>query len=198
MHPVAGLATRTARHGFSSMLKYENSPYLGQNGLYAPDKYDNNNDISDYTSDGIIPYPFIQPVMAQDPNAITTVTMDVTASLYASGKNINHLSAMYPEQELFELRNAIDGNFPGNANGSDWVALGLDGRRTFYGEFVMTLTALRSLVWQVTQPNEVAPGLLQFPAGLNNAQAPWNLGAGGSPAYKNFVFTLCPVQDGSE
>ena len=175
MHTVAGLGTRTARHGFSSMLKYDNSPYLRQNGLYAPDKFDSK-EYSDYTSDGVIPYPFIQPVFAH-PGTTTTITLPAAAR-YVSTKIINQLFAMFPEEELHELRSAIDAQ-------ETWAQQNAAVRQAF---FIMETTFVDGIVWQVTQPTDGAPALFKYPEG--NPGNPWNYAStGGSVAHKNFVFT---------
>ena len=184
MHTVAGLGTRTARHGFSSMLKYGSSPYLKQNGLYAPDKFDSK-DYSDYTSDGVIPYPFIQPVFAH-PGTTTTITLPAAAR-YVSTKIINELFAMFPEEELHELRSAIDAQDIDVSIGT-WAQEIAAVRQAFFGGFIMETTFANGIVWQVTQPTDGAPALFKFPEG--NPANPWNYAStGGSVAHKNFVFT---------
>ena len=101
---------KSTRHGFSSFLKYGNSPYLGHNGLYAPTNPPAQLDnmlVSKYTSDGVIPYPFIQPGLTGGGLNNAVVTVDWAAAEYTSGKNINDLVCMFPEEELHELRTAI-------------------------------------------------------------------------------------------
>ena len=50
------LDQKTSRHGFSSFLKYENSPYSGTNGMYKPSDPYYSELVSKSTSDGVIPY----------------------------------------------------------------------------------------------------------------------------------------------
>ena len=197
MHPPAGITKRSARHGFSSMLKYENSPYLRLNGLYAPDKFDNNTNYSDYTSDGVIPYPFEPPVLTATGNNNADVTVDVTNAQYPRGQNINHLTAMFPEEELNELRRKID---PQAIEASITQPVAWDNldRQLFYGGFLMQTIFSpphgdkTELTWQVTQPNEVAPGLFLNPQPAQNVVPvnPWDgiPQGGGSVDHQNFVF----------
>ena len=180
MYPVPTLAIRSARHGFSSMLKYGSSPYLRQNGLYAPDEFDTKN-YSDYTSDGVIPYPFIQPVIAMN-GTDRTITFPADAA-YPSTKSINKLFAMFPEEELHELRRSID-NQAIETSINNWAQLNVADRQKFFGEFIMKSSFDDNLVWQVTQPTDGAPHLFNI-ANSNT----YNYGIGGSERHKKFVWT---------
>ena len=93
MLPVSGLTKRTSRHGFSSMFKFANSPYLGLNGLWAPDAPFHNQDVSKYTSDGVIPFPFIQPELTAS-NGNNDVAVAWAAASYPDATNINRLFSL--------------------------------------------------------------------------------------------------------
>ena len=88
MLPVSGLTKRTSRHGFSSMFKFANSPYLGLNGLWAPDAPFITQDVSKYTSDGVIPFPFIQPELTATGGAGADVAVAWAAASYQDATNV--------------------------------------------------------------------------------------------------------------
>ena len=182
---------KSTRHGFSSFLKYGNSPYLGNNGMYAPTNptdLPENRPYSKYTSDGIVPYPFIQPGLTAS-NGNLDVTVDWDDAEYTSGKNINDLVCMFPEEELHELRDGI-GNLP-----AGWAGYTQQQRQNFYGDanYSMRVDKMgdgNHVEWVVTQPNHATPNLFREA----NPGAPFtnaNTGAvaGGSASHHQFVFT---------
>ena len=174
--------TRTSRHGFSSMFKFENSPYLGLNGLWAPDVYIDEDGISNYTSDGVIPYPFIQPELTANG---TDVTVAWVAASYQGGQNINRLFNLFPEEELYQIR-VETGTLPADGP-TAWKDHHIDVRKAFYEPWRMTMTWNSDVVWQVWMPIDTSTNLFMFPtAGPVN---PWDQGPGGSVSYRDYVFT---------
>ena len=94
---MEGTARRTNRHGFTSHLKYENSPYRNDIFWMQTDNIDDDG-TSYYTSDGVIPYPYIQPAVTDGGG--TSVSIAFGDAEYKSDRNINDLVCMYPEEEL--------------------------------------------------------------------------------------------------
>ena len=184
--PILDSVARTNRHGFSSFLKFDNSPYLELNGMYEPDSVVDEVGVSDFTCDGVIPYPFIQPELAAAGNGNVNVTVTWDAASYEDGQNKNHLFNIFPEEELYQCRHSID-NLP-----IGWDALAPAVRNAFYEHFEFLLTSDADVVWSIDVPNETAPNLFRYPQA--NPANPWdtatqNTALGGSTEYHEFVFS---------
>ena len=187
--PLPNSVLRTSRHGFSSFLKYENSPYRFQS-MYSPTSFPaSRSDESDFTCDGVIPYPFIQPLLVNNAGA---VDIDWNLASYQSGQNINALFNLFPEEELFECRERI-GALP-----AGWAQLSEELRSNFYGEFEMNLAVPQGTLhieWRVDTPLEASTHLFRHPrdAPVNpwtdaNTNVDPNSPGGGSDEYHKFCF----------
>ena len=201
--PLSGLSIKTSRHGFSSFLKYENSPYSKTNGMYEPSDPYKSELVSKFSSDGVIPYIFIDPEITANPNPVTENVWAWAAAQYQSDQNINDLFNMFPEEELFELMSALNNaTLPGG-----WAALTDAIRKDFYGQFSMSVAYNRAVgapplpgtddefVFQLTQPTHLSPHMFRHPkagpqAPFNTATASPNLNdaLGGSEDHQDFVF----------
>ena len=166
--------------------------------MYEPSDPYTSELVSKSTSDGVIPYIFIEP--AADPNTNTEIVIAWVAASQ-SGQNINDLFNLFPEEELFELRAEL-GVLPGG-----WAALSDALRGDFYGQFSMGVAYNQPIgappvpgtdddfVFQLTQPTHLTPHLFRDPKA--NPVQPFNTGTaspnlndalGGSEDHQDFVF----------